>query len=332
MKLTLDTLQCISTGAVSVNQENGWFCFRRFSQAPEIYFPDDTINQAKATATASITLDFITDAQQLNFQYQAKRASSRNMFFFDLYVNGALVATHGRADAEEKTDGCFSYALPNGENRVTLYFPNLYNMMLKDISLADASVILPPDYTYTMICFGDSITQGYDAVHPSLTYANRLAFSLNARMINKGIGGDVFHPELIDDRNLTPDIVTVAFGTNDWAHSEYDIFTQDAASFLQKIRKFYPQAQVFVITPIWRRDSDRITLCGKFEDIAAALKTICRSFYNVHVIDGLSLAAHVPELLVDHVHPGDLGHVLYGANLNLMIMEFLRNSADATVD
>lgn len=332
MKLTLDTLQCISTGAVSVNQENGWFCFRRFSQAPEIYFPDDTINQAKATATASITLDFITDAQQLNFQYQAKRASSRNMFFFDLYVNGALVATHGRADAEEKTDGCFSYALPNGENRVTLYFPNLYNMMLKDISLADASVILPPDYTYTMICFGDSITQGYDAERPSLSYANRLAFSLNASMINKGIGGDVFHPELIDDRDLDPDIVTVAYGTNDWAHSDRSTFLQNSEIFLTRLRQFYPRAQFFVITPIWRRDFDRTTDCGRFEEMAVLLKTICQNFSNVHVIEGLSLTAHVPEMLVDHVHPGDLGHVLYGANLNLMIMEFLRNSADATVD
>ena len=314
MELTLETLQRITTGTVSIAQEDGWFCFRRFSQKPVVYFPDDSDFQAKVTATASVKLDFTTDAQNLEFQYRATRASSRSLFFFDLYVNGALVATHGCADAEEKSDGCFSYVLPDGENRVTLYFPNLYNMMLKDISLADASSVLPPDYAHTMICYGDSITQGYDTEHPSLSYANRLAFSLNANMINKGIGGDVFHPELIDDV-LAPDIVTVAFGTNDWAHSEYDVFLRDSAAFLRKIRNFYPHAKVFVITPIWRRDIDRITACGKFENIAASLKYLCRSFSGVYVIDGLSLAAHVPEMLVDHVHPGDLGHVLYAANL-----------------
>jgi len=321
MKLTLDTLQRIATGTVSITQEDGWFCFRRFSRAPDVYFPNDAAFQAKVTATASVTLDFITDAQQISFQYQATRASSRSLFFFDLYVNNALVTTHGRADADEYLTGEFSLELPAGENCITLYFPNLYAMRLKDISLEGATQIRPATYARTMICFGDSITQGYDAVHPSLTYANRLAFSLNARMINKGIGGDVFHPELIDDRNLTPDIVTVAFGTNDWAHSEYDLFTQDAASFLQKIQKFYPQAQVFVITPIWRRDGDRITACGKFENIAASLKYLCRGFTNVHVIDGLSLAAHIPEMLVDHVHPGELGHVIYGTNLSTQILK-----------
>ena len=328
MKLTLENLQTITTGAVSVTHEDGWFRFRRFAHKPEAYFPDDTAFQAKVTATASVKLDFITDATQLEFQYRATRASSRSLFFFDLYVNNALVATHGRADADEQVDGSFFHPLPEGEKRVTLYFPNLYHMMLQDISLADASVLLPPDYDYTMICFGDSITQGYDAQRPSLSYANRLAYALNASMINKGIGGDVFHPELIDDV-LTPDIVTVAFGSNDWAHSEYDVFLRDSAAFLQKIRKFYPRAQVFVITPVWRRDNDRITACGKFENIAAALTALCRDFSDVHVIDGSSLAAHVPELLVDHVHPGELGHVLYGANLSSQIAQ-IRSSASLT--
>lgn len=328
MKLTLENLQTITTGAVSVTHEDGWFRFRRFAHKPEAYFPDDTAFQAKVTATASVKLDFITDAQNLEFRYRATRASSRSLFFFDLYVNNALVATHGRADADEQIEGIFSHPLPEGEKRVTLYFPNLYHMMLQDISLADASVLLPPDYDYTMICFGDSITQGYDAQRPSLSYANRLACALNASMINKGIGGDVFHPELIDDV-LTPDIVTVAFGTNDWAHSEYDVFLRDSAAFLQKIRKFYPRAQVFVITPIWRRDNDRITACGKFENIAVALTALCRDYSDVHVIDGSALAAHVPELLVDHVHPGELGHVLYGANLSSQIAR-IRSSASLT--
>jgi len=321
MELTLETLQRITTGTVSITKEEGWFCFRRFSRAPEVYFPDDAGFQAKVTATASVTLDFITDAQQINFQYQATRASSRSLFFFDLYVNDALITTHGYADADEYLTGEFCWPLPAGENRIKLYFPNLYAMQLKNISLEGAAQIRPADHSRAMICFGDSITQGYDAMHPSLTYANRLAFSLNARMINKGIGGDVFHPELIDDSDLNPDIVTVAYGTNDWAHSDHNTFLHSAETFLRKIRNTYPNAQVFVITPIWRTDSNRLTACGKFEDIATALNTICRSFSNVHVIDGLSLAAHMPEMLVDHVHPGELGHVIYGTNLSTQILK-----------
>ena len=192
-------------------------------------------------------------------------------------------------------------------------------MQLKDISLAGAAYVHPADYTRTMICFGDSITQGYDAVHPSLTYANRLAHALDAKMLNKGIGGDVFHPEMIDDVHLAPDIVTVAYGTNDWSHSDLSTFLQNAEAFLAKTRTTYPDARVFVITPIWRCDSDRITACGKFEDVAKELKLICRNISNTRVIDGLTLTAHMPEMLVDHVHPGDLGHVIYGANLSGLV-------------
>lgn len=322
MELTLETLQRITTGAVSVTQENGWFCFRRFSQAPEVYF-DDAGFQAKVTATASVTLDFTTDAQQLSFQYRAARASSRNLFFFDLYINDALVVTHGQADADEQLTGEFCHALPKGENRIRLYFPNLYAMQLKNILLAGAAHVHPADYTRNMICYGDSITQGYDAIHPSLTYANRLARALNAKMLNKGIGGDIFHPELIDDPNLRPELITVAYGTNDWAHSDHSTFLRNAESFLEKIRCTYPDAQVFVITPIWRCDTDRITACGRFEAVAEDLRTICRSISNSCVIDGSTLTAHMPEMLVDHVHPGDLGHVLYAANLSTQIV---RNS------
>ena len=325
MELTLETLQHITTGAVSVTQEDGWFCFHRFSQNPKVYFEDAGF-QAKVTATASVTLDFITDARQLSFQYQATRASSRSLFFFDLYVNDVLVTTHGCADAGEYLRGEFCRSLPAGENHIRLYFSNLYAIQLKDISLEGATQLRPAHHSRSMICFGDSITQGYDAVHPSLTYANRLAFSLNAKMINKGIGGDIFHPELIDDSDLNPDIVTVGYGTNDWAHSDRSTFLHNAETFLTRVRRFYPEAQVFVITPIWRTDCDRITDCGKFEDVAAALKTICRSLSNVHIIDGLSLAAHTGQMLTDHVHPDDLGHFLYGTALSTKVTALLHET------
>ena len=322
MKLTLENLQTITTGTVSITQEDGWFIFRRFAQPPKVYFPDRVEFKAQVTATSSLKLDFITDARQLEFKYRATRASSRSIFFVDLYIDNALVTTHGCKDADKQIEGYFSYPLPEGEKRVTLYFPNLYNMMLQEISLAKATVLLPPEYDYTMICYGDSITQGYDAPHPSFSYANRLAFSLNASMINKGIGGDVFHPEMIDD-NLTPDIVCVALGSNDWGHSEYDVFLRNSEAFMHRVLEFYPQAQVFVVTPIWRRDGKRITACGKFENIAIALKELCSKLPGVHLIEGWNQAAQVADLLTDHAHPGDLGHVLYGANLYVQFAKAL---------
>ena len=93
MELILEALQRITTGTVSITQEEGWFCFRRFSRAPEVYFPvdsPDTGFRRKVTATSSVKLDFITDAKQFAFEYQAHRASSRSLFFFDLYIRQLL--------------------------------------------------------------------------------------------------------------------------------------------------------------------------------------------------------------------------------------------------
>lgn len=323
MNLTFEDFKRITTGAVSITQEDGFICFHRFSQAPEIYFPEDVSFQAKVTATSSVKLEFITDARQISFAYLSTQASSRQLFFFDLYVNGALAATHGQADADVRLTGEFSFDLPQGEKHITLYFPNLFAMRVKNFTLADASFLRPAPRRYKLLAFGDSITQGYDAARPSLSYANRMALHLGADLINKGIGGDVFHPELIDDFDLKPDIVTVAYGTNDWSHGDRDSLIRNAGTFLTKLRSTYPDAKIFVITPIWRRDNDRITDCGKFEQVGPAIRGICQTLPGLCVIDGFTLGAHLAELLSDHVHPNDIGHMLYGANLAAQIAKHL---------
>ena len=48
-----------------------------------------------------------------------------------------------------------------------------------------------------MLCYGDSISQGYDAVFPSLSYTNQLARHFDAYSVNQCIGGERFVPELL---------------------------------------------------------------------------------------------------------------------------------------
>ena len=49
-----------------------------------------------------------------------------------------------------------------------------------------------------MICFGDSITQGYTSKFSSLSYVNQVARALNAEVVNQGIGGYYFNEATID--------------------------------------------------------------------------------------------------------------------------------------
>ena len=68
-----------------------------------------------------------------------------------------------------------------------------------------------------ILCFGDSISQGYDALYPSNQYTPQLAKLLDAEEYNKAIGGEIFRPELALARDdFEPEYITVAYGTNDW--------------------------------------------------------------------------------------------------------------------
>lgn len=324
MRLNCDELKPVTTGVMTVTQQDGWYRFHRFAQTPKALF-SDTGYQEKVTATSSVSLDFVTDADSFSFSYKGTRASSRSLFFFDLYINDAMVTTRGTANADTVISGSFRWDLPAGENHVKLYFPNLYAMALKDVELSGATCLRPAEHSCKLICYGDSITQGYDAMRPSLTYANRFACALNAEIINKGIGGDTFHPELIEVKEgFEPDIISIAYGTNDWSSTKKEVFIRRSAEFFEKIKTAYPRAEKFVITPIWRADSNRITECGEFPEVGEHLKKVCRQLDHFRVIDGSTLTAHMPELYADaRVHPDDLGHTIYGANLAAQVYRTL---------
>lgn len=90
-------------------------------------------------------------------------------------------------------------------------------MQIKNFKLNSGTYIEPYRYKMKILSYGDSITQGYDALFPSYSYINRFSMYLDAFIYNKAIGGDIFRPALIERKNFKPDIVTIAYGTNDWS-------------------------------------------------------------------------------------------------------------------
>ena len=71
-------------------------------------------------------------------------------------------------------------------------------VVLQEVSLADGSTLTPVRRAKKLLCFGDSITHGYDAVYPSRSYTSRLSQMLGADAHNRAIGGDTFFPELLE--------------------------------------------------------------------------------------------------------------------------------------
>lgn len=320
MKLTNETLKQLVHGAVDFEEQEGALMLRRYPEAQAQQYLKvihDEDYYKKTFATAGMRLAFRTDASGFSACYRGRQASSRKVCFFDLYINGVLMETVGTEEAETGFEGKFSFDLAAGEKDVVLYLPNLYGAMLFDFELADATFVEPIHKARKLLCYGDSITQGYTTRNPSLSYVNRMADLLDAEVVNKGIGGDVFNPALLAvDDGCCPDLVTVAYGTNDWARMKRQDWSQDAKekyeydhiTFLRKLSEKYAESKIFVFTPIWRGNADE-----SFYAHCERLRADAERFENITVIDGLSLIAHEPGFFMpDLLHPNDLGHATYG--------------------
>lgn len=224
-----------------------------------------------------------------------------------------------------RTSGSATPWTPNSapaKKNVEIYFPWSRRTFISDLVLRSATFAEPIRRTRSMLCFGDSITQGYDAIYPSLSYVESIARFFDADPVNKGIGGDRFFPELLRERDaFDPDLVTVAYGSNDWRHKAPDDARADATAFLRRLSELYPSARVFAVTPIWRDDPASLSAFG--EDVSCMDKLIrdaCAGLPNVSVIAGQPLVPHLPEFYSDRrLHPNDLGFGIYAQNLQRAI-------------
>jgi lysophospholipase L1-like esterase len=197
--------------------------------------------------------------------------------------------------------------------------------VLQKIELVDGASIVPVIPKHKLLCFGDSITHGYDTRHPSCWHAACLADFLDAQEYNKAIGGDKYFPELAKTReNFVPDYILVAYGTNDWSCHPRDFAEDCCREFYKNICANYPDSKVFALTPIWRADLDMKTGFGSFFDVEKVIREAVKDLKNVTVISGFDLVPHDAELYADlRLHPNDEGFAHYFNNLSSQIKQYI---------
>ena len=177
-----------------------------------------------------------------------------------------------------------------------------------------------------MIIFGDSITQGYDAVAPENSYASIMTDTLGAEARNKGIGGEVFWPTLGALRdNFDPDYITVAYGTNDWSRNDRETFDRDCEAFYTNLSANYSEATIFALSPIWRGDKDSgKSKVGEFTHIGERIKEVADKLPNVVFVDTNGFVPEDPSYFSDlHLHPNDMGFAPYAENLLREIKKYI---------
>lgn len=327
MKLTFDTIREIACGAVSVSESEDGFNFFRFtSEQSHMYKAFRNVEYYQKTlSTAGVRLAMRTDSERMSFDFKFAYGSSRRFGWFDIYEDGLLI-DHVGDEGLLHNSGHADIRLSPGFKTVEIYFPWSKAASISEFELDDGASVVPVKRPRKLLCYGDSITHGYDAIFPSLSYANRLAVMLGADPVNKAIGGDTFFPELLAlTEPVRPDIVTVAYGTNDWNVHSREVFEDHCGRFFEQLSKKFPDAKIFAITPIWRQDKDKETKFGApLDEVEPLIRSICSGFANITVIGGMRMTPHYSEFYSDrYLHPNDLGFCHYANNLYAQISRYL---------
>ena len=323
-QLTFEQIKQLFTGVASFEEDSGYLKLCRYTKKQmEFYKRTFDRNFLRAGASADIILDFNTDTTNLSFNCKTVRASSLQMGYIDIYVDGILQVHEGKMDSDEN-EIIIDFKMPVGNKRVTIYFPCLFSSQIKDFKIDKDADIQKIQKDKKFIFFGDSITQGYISEFPSLSYANLIGNKFDAEIMNQAIGGEFFDVTHLDDTlEFNPDVIFVAYGTNDW-NAEKDI-TANAAEYFDKLTKMYPKAKIIDILPIWRTDIDIKNTTRKytFDNAKEYIRNVCANYENVIVLDGFDYVPHFQNFYFDHVHPNELGYSYYADALEKDLRKIL---------
>ena len=313
-------------GCARVTESADGIHFYRFTEAQEEFYRTYNSDFYKKTfSTAGVRLEFVTDSRSMSFETSCTLGSSRKNAYFDVFCNGKALG-HVGGDMNDGGSFCFggSFDLGDGLKTVQIYFPWTSAAVLRCLELDDGASFSPVDRPNKMLIFGDSITHGYDGYFPSQTYASILTDKLNANAINKGIGGEIFKPELATlEEEYDPDWITVAYGTNDWSHRSAEDFENAIRGFYSNLSQKYPNAKIFGISPIWRSNEFENKAAGKFSDILGKMERLTADLPNITIIDGYNLIPHDKSLFTDGLHPNAIGNVHYALNLTNQILKLI---------
>ena len=298
--------------------EGGYFKFRRMpSIQAEAFTSVNEMFAVRSKSTAGIRFDFYTDSDFFAFAYKVEIASSRGFYSFDADINGEYVYSVSGDLIKNSGDeeGHFCVELPSGIKRVTVWLPALVAAYLKNVEMSDGAKIERVGKQARILFYGDSITQGYDAHLSRNSYVNALADRLNIEAINLGIGASGFEPSTVFSREC--DVVSVAYGTNDWAkRGSKEELVRHAAGFMDKIKAVHSGKPVCVLLPVWRLPkSDFVSKVGSFSEVRETIGSLATE-RGFNVVDCLDFIPHdLKYYSPDGLHPNDDGFACYAAKL-----------------
>lgn len=311
MNITLEQIQGITKGAINVFQEADGVHFRRFTDRQiDVFTAQEEIFHNRCLGTAGCQLSFHTDSQNMMIFIAGGKK-------FEIWIDGLptynfLLETPRR----------LPISLPEGDTHVVIDLPNHTEGVISKILLDEGSYVKPHTSKCKLLFLGDSITQGSQSTRDSNCYVARLARYFDAQVMNLGVGGSIMCADTLEDVGFEPDVIFIAYGTNDYTCcSCIEELEAAACAYFDRVKELYPEKPVYYISPLWRADGKLVRKCGTLDDCRRVQIKQALNHGFTH-IDGYTLVPHSPDYFNDgYLHPNDIGFSYYSENL----IKFLQN-------
>lgn len=319
MILNNEQLKSIASNCIDVRtRENGRAQMVRFTDKQVAVYASQNYT-VQPTCAPCVCFDFTYNGDIIAFDFDVISKTSRNFLSFDLYDGDVMVySLYTYADSEGERQFFYQFA-EKKERRVRIFMPFSCTVELWNFTLSDGATYTPTptEGRLKMLFIGDSITHGYDTHYTSMCYAATVARHFDAVCLNHGVGGYVFHKDSLDaDLPFTPDVITVAYGTNDWGRycKDEEKYRMMADEFFDRLCEIYPKARIFGILPVWRADEDRRPERMPFIRVYEILRE-CYAAHGVECIDGEKAVPQMRSFYTDGLHPNTVGQHVYGLSV-----------------
>lgn len=240
--------------------------------------------------------------------------------FFDLVVDGSLVHSiplrTGVVEAAWKND-------LKSLVEVELFFPLTHQVGIKELS-CDEPLQAARRPLSTILALGDSIVQGVGSSSPSGALTPRLSTLSGQEVINQGLMGSLFNPDVVQDLDTKLPIskVIVGYGTNDWViRSSLAELEEVVDALLGRLFALYPTTEILLLSPLWRSDWKKERAMGSFSEMSSSIEKVAKAYPLVTFIDCLSCIDHDESVFSDgFLHPNKKGFAIYAQSLEPYLM------------